>query len=232
MNLYKKIFPKKNSLLIVVHAESQEQVERNIKIAFEAGADGVFLVNHRIGFDLLLKIYEEIRDQYPNFWVGLNFLDLSASESLNIIPNNASGLWVDDAGVYEDRSDPIQIARMNWDTRSWNKDWIGLYFGGVAFKYQRKVSNLALAAKCAMPYMDVITTSGDATGHAPEIEKIMKIREAIGDFPLAIASGISESNVGDYLDLTNCFLVATSISDSFTELNPWKMDKLLKAMGR
>lgn len=232
MHLYKKIFPKKNSLLTVVHAESQEQVERNIKIAFESGADGAFLVNHRIGFDLLLKIYESVRCQYPDFWIGLNFLDLTASESLNIVPDDASGLWVDDAGIYEDRNNPAQIAYMNWNVRSWNKDWRGLYFGGVAFKYQRKVSNLALAAKCAMPYMDVITTSGDATGYAPEIEKILKIRETIGDFPLAIASGISASNVGDYLDLANCFLVATSISDSFTELNPQKIDKLLKAMNR
>ena len=55
------------------------------------------------------------------------------------------------------------------------------------------------AARNAMPYMDVVTTSGPGTGKAAAPEKIRTIRQAIGDKPLAIASGVTPENVPDYL---------------------------------
>ena len=41
-----------------------------------------------------------------------------------------------------------------------------LYFGGVAFKYQRPVDDLAEATTKASRFIDVVTTSGAGTGHA------------------------------------------------------------------
>jgi predicted TIM-barrel enzyme len=46
--------------------------------------------------------------------------------------------------------------------------------------------------------------------------------------PLAIASGITPENVGDYLDVADCFLVATGISRSFTELEPSRVRRLIE----
>jgi len=98
---------------------------------------------------------------------------------------------------------------------------------GVAFKYQRPVEDLASAARIAMRYMDVVTTSGPGTGIAAEREKIVAMREATGDFPLAIASGITPDNVGDYLEVADCFLVATGISRSFSEIDAGRLHRLL-----
>ncbi|MCD8309993.1 MAG: hypothetical protein LUB83_02070 [Prevotellaceae bacterium] len=44
---------------------------------------------------------------------------------------------------------------------------------------------------------------------------------------LAIASGITPQNVTDYLPYVDYYLVATGISDSFTEINPDKLRQLL-----
>jgi predicted TIM-barrel enzyme len=41
--------------------------------------------------------------------------------------------------------------------------------------------------------------------------------------PLAVASGINESNVGDFVHLVSVFLVATGISETFNELSEEKM---------
>ena len=57
------------------------------------------------------------------------------------------------------------------------------------------------------------------------------MKEAVGDFPLAIASGITPENVADYLDVADCFLVATGISRSFTELDPAKVRSLSEQVG-
>ena len=45
------------------------------------------------------------------------------------------------------------------------------------------------------------------------------MKEAIGDFPLAIASGITPANIADYLPVSDCYLVATGISKTFEELD-------------
>jgi hypothetical protein len=123
-------------------------------------------------------------------------------------------------GLWTDNADPgTPAASLAWSLKQ-RDGWTGEYFGGVAFKYQREVEDVAAAAVAATTCMDVVTTSGAATGEAAGIEKIVAMKRAIGSFPLAIASGISPENVGDYLPHVDCFLVATGISRGFHELDP------------
>lgn len=229
---YRDVFQKKNSLIVVVHANSEEQVLRNVKIADENGANGVFLISHERPYNELFDMYEAARNENPDFWIGLNALDLFPSITIEFAPNSVSGLWVDNAffsfkGFVDDN---VANAKVNWEARKAREDWNGLYFGGVAFKYQKSVEDCGLDAKQAMPFVDVVTTSGDATGHPPSVEKITKMREAIGDFPLAIASGMNPVNVKEYCGLVDCFLVATGISRNFTELEPVLVRKFVKAI--
>jgi hypothetical protein len=225
------VFPKGNVFLVVIHVRTRPQVLRNAKIAYEQGADGVFLISHGMVLSpLLLQFYHAVRAFYPSWWIGLNFLDLDRMNALLKIPSDASGLWVDNAGIDENAENPSQLAQVFWDERKKNASWQGLYFGGVAFKYQKKVEDVARVAQLAMPYVDVITTSGDATGVPPSVEKMWAIRNAIGDHPFAIASGITPENVKDYLGIADCFLVATGISFSFTELDPARVRNLAQTI--
>jgi uncharacterized protein len=75
--------------------------------------------------------------------------------------------------------------------------------------------------------MDVVTTSGAGTGQAAHLEKISAMKAALGDLPLAIASGITPENVRDYLPISDCYLVATGLGDSFEELNPDRVAALV-----
>lgn len=227
MNAFWTVFPKGNVFLAVIHAHNRVQVFRNVAIAYEQGADGVFLINHgSVSATALLRLYNDVRAFYPSWWVGLNLLGLTSLSALHKVPGSASGLWLDDAGINENAEDPSRAAR-EFAERRWQKTgWQGLYFGGVAFKYQAHVTDAGRVAKLVMPYVDVITTSGNATGEPPPIEKIWAMRNAIGDHPLAIASGITPENVNDYLGIADCFLVATGISSSFTQLDPALVRKL------
>ncbi|KKQ35224.1 MAG: Adenine phosphoribosyltransferase, partial [Candidatus Nomurabacteria bacterium GW2011_GWB1_37_5] len=169
-------------------------------------------------------------DWFKDKWVGLNMLGLDSNTALRTVPNTASGLWVDNACIGDDG---VSIAGCNWKIRNEEKvDWPGLYFGGVAFKYQAPVKHLFAISKAATTCMDVITTSGIATGVPPDIEKIKTMRSAIGDFPLAVASGITPENVEPYRDLADCFLVATGISHSHTELDPKRVEMMVNAMNK
>jgi hypothetical protein len=228
MQKYWKVFRRRHTFLAVIHAEDDKQVRRNISIAHASGADGVFLINHSIGVDELIRIYARMRLELRSFWMGMNMLGLNPVQALGRMPDNEAGLWVDNAGVKESGNSPDADAFAAY--RSKQSSWKGLYFGGVAFKYQDEVVDPARAARAAIPYVDVITTSGSGTGSAPDPEKIAKMKRAIGDHPLAIASGITPENVNLYKDSADCFLVATGVSDSHTELNPKRVAELAEIL--
>ena len=229
MSTFKRVFKEKHTFLAVVHAEDGVQALRNARIAQQEGADGIFLINHAISYVNLLEYYEKVREQLPDLWIGLNCLDIGRS-AVSVIPNNTAGLWIDNAGIKEGKDSTTEAEEFAV-LRS-NSDWQGIYFGGVAFKYQGEVNDVAKVARLAAPFVDVITTSGAGTGKAADVAKIQRMKEAIGDQPLAIASGITPENVHEYMPYADCFLVATGISDSHTELNPERVLALAKALGR
>jgi predicted TIM-barrel enzyme len=99
----------------------------------------------------------------------------------------------------------------------------------VAFKHQRPVRDTAAAARAAVPYVDVLTTSGAATGVSAPLAKISAMRQATKRHPFAIASGITPENLQNYQDHADCFLVATGVSASQAELDPRRLSALVSA---
>jgi hypothetical protein len=164
MGKYCAVFPGKHTFLAVVHVEDIPQALRNVNIAKENGADGVFLINHDSDYEALLECYDVIIGEVPDFWIGLNCLDLG-SRAIAVIPHTCAGLWVDSAGIEEEGS-RISTTKATYfqNRRSKNSGWKGLYFGGVAFKGQSHLVNVAEVTKQAIPFVDVITTSGVRTG--------------------------------------------------------------------
>lgn len=215
---YREVFPGRHTVLPVVHVDSLDQALGNTQIAREAGADGVFLINHGMTDEALLDIHKEVADAHPGWWVGVNCLGLSPEQVFAAVSPKVGGVWVDDAEIEERREDQPYADRVSAVRGA---AALGcLYFGGIAFKYQRHVEDLEAACRVATRYMDVVTTSGPGTGHAADVEKIRRMKAALSGTPLAIASGITPDNVADYLPHADSFLVATGISRSFTELDP------------
>jgi predicted TIM-barrel enzyme len=208
----------------VIHVNDEQQALEQTDLAKVCGADGVWLINHGVSGAQLWNIFLKVRERFPDFWIGLNLLDASPLEAMGVMTSQVNGLWTDNASVREDREVSPKAERV-WKMKQ-DREWGGLYFGGVAFKGQRKVQDAATAAKRAVNYMDVVTTSGLATGSPPPLTKIKEMRSAMGPHPLAIASGIDSHNVKRYLDDVDVFLVATGIAKTWHELNPDKVREL------
>lgn len=231
-------------LLPVVHVRDQPQALEQVALARDAGADGAWLISHSDDHDTLWRIFLAVRREHPDFWLGLNFLDLSPPQAMALVGKAheeamlehhrssrvvdeavVNGLWTDWSDVDDARAGPV--ATTTWHIKR-TTGWGGLYFGGVAFKHQAPVADVARAARGAAEVMDVVTTSGEATGVAARVEKVAAMKEALEDHPLAVASGITPDNVGDYLPHVDYFLVATGISRGFHELDP----DLVRALER
>ena len=226
MTTYREIFTARHTILPVIHVEGVDQAIRNAEIARQCGADGVFLINHSISHSELLSAVPAVRQRVGAWWIGVNCLDLIPESAFEKIGSDISGLWADNARI-DERSE-CQTAAEQVQAARIKSGWRGLYFGGVAFKYQRPVEDLEAAALLAAGFMDVVTTSGPGTGMSAQPEKIATMKRALGTHPLAIASGITPENVHEYLEVADCFLVATGVSSSFTELDPIRLKKLIQ----
>jgi hypothetical protein len=211
-------------LLAVVHVLDVPQMLANVAVARTAGCDGVFLVNHDPGvsdIELAGPFVHAVAAEHPGFFCGVNCLGLDTPDAFTAAGLSApypDGLWCDDAGIDErrdvqDKPDAIDGSR----TRS---PFSGLYFGGVAFKYQRPVDDIEAAARLAASYVDVVTTSGAGTGSAPDAAKLALMRRALGDHPFAVASGVTPDNADTLAVHVDAVLAATGIASNFHTLDP------------
>ncbi len=225
MPSFSQTFKRNPVILPVIHVESLDQALRNARIAWEKGCDGIFLINHSLAYPELLAVHHEVFREFPEWWIGLNCLDLAPWDAFAQLSEEVAGLWVDNAYIDERVEQQANANRIA--TARAKSAWTGLYFGGVAFKYQRPVDHLEKAASLASQYMDVITTSGPGTAQAASLEKIQRLKRALGPFPLAVASGITPANVHQYLAIADCFLVASGISRTWSELDPLLVEELV-----
>ena len=221
-------------VLPVIHVLDTDRTVRNVETLRAAGAPGCFLINHDFGVEAFLPIVRETRAAFPDLWTGVNFLAVTGADAFPVLGELAregcrvDAYWADDARIDERASvqdEAADIARVRALC-----GWDGLYFGGTAFKKQRPVAEAdhGTAARIAAEWMDVVTTSGIATGEEAETGKIATFREAIGDAPLAIASGITPENAARYAD-ADCFMVATGINEpgNFYDIDPARLDALM-----
>lgn len=214
--------------LPVIHVENTDQALRNAVLARDCGANGVFLINHSIRHSKLMEVYDKVRATMGKWWIGINSLGITPVTLFSLIPLDISGVWIDNACIDENSikqpdAEAILAAR---------RKFRGLLFGGVAFKYQAEVHDVAQTAKIATKYVDIVTTSGPATGSPASVEKVQKMKAAMGNKSLAIASGITPENVDNYLEYVDFFLVATGISYSETELDAGKTASLAAMLNR
>ena len=222
-------------VLPVIHALDPEQVAANIRILVGEGAPGCFLINHDFGVDTFLPVVRKVRSAWPSLWVGVNFLAVTGRDAFPVLGDlektgcPIDAYWADNARIDETGSD-LSEARHIADVRA-ASGWSGLYFGGTAFKKQRHVDPARWqdAAREAVPFMDVVTTSGLATGREADLRKVRQFRAGIGEAPLALASGVTPENARSYAD-ADAFLVATGINRSgdFYNIDPARLARLMR----
>jgi len=225
-------------VLPVVHVLDNAQAESNVDMALAGGCRGVFLINHDFEPARFMPIIHHVREKFPDIWLGINFLAVTGKDAFPMLAElqkegiRVDGYWADDARIDERRDMTDQFEAEEIDTVRQSCGWNGLYFGGTAFKKQREVNpdDYSLSATIACNHMDVVTTSGVATGHSADLEKIDTFRKACGDTAIALASGITPQNAHLYAPLVDCFMVATGINadGDFYNIDPPKLDSLMK----
>ena len=226
VNRIAEVFGTTHVLLPVMHPVGRHEALDAVRVAHGLGVKGVFLVDQGMHERGVVKLVRELRERYPQLWIGINLISRSPTEALEIMldaGDRIDGLWSDNAGVDERRQTQPEAEAFLAARRA--AGWAGLYFGGVAFKYQREVAveRLGRAASASVPYVDVVCTSGPGTGFPAAVSKIRALHEGLGGHAMAIASGITPANVQCYTPFAQAFLVGTGIEHQLGVFDPGKI---------
>src|SRR4051794_33932380 len=98
---YRERFPGRHTIFPVIHVESEGQAIRNAQVAREAGADGVFLINHGMVDEELLNVQAKVAATQPDWWLGVNCLGWIPAHVFRSISRQVAGVWADNAGIEE-----------------------------------------------------------------------------------------------------------------------------------
>ena len=230
------------AVLPVIHVLGNEQALRNVWVAAGEGAHGVFLINHDFPPGRFMPIIEHVRAAVPDLWLGVNFLGVTGLQAFAMLAKlsdqgtHVDAYWADDACIDENHALDEQRSAQQIDRARASSGWEGLYLGGTAFKKQRPVEadRYEDTARLATWFMDVVTTSGIATGEAAETQKIDAFRAGCGDHALGLASGVTPENAHAHALAVDCVLVATGINvdGDFYNIDAAKLRRLLTVMRR
>lgn len=203
-------------ILPVIHYLNASQALSQAALALSAGADGVFLLSHHGEDTAVCQAAKQLRwSSSSNVtaagaapFIGINLLNTAPTAAYEIaLQLGVQGLWLDAPGVNSHGP-----ARQALKLSEQIKAHPGLQvFGSVAFKYQPEEPDPPAAAREALALGMLPTTSGDATGVAPSVEKVRAMSLAAGG-QLAVASGMTPANVSAYAPLVSHLLVATGVS--------------------
>jgi predicted TIM-barrel enzyme len=240
------------AVLPVIHLESERQAVEEAQLAAEVGAHGVMLIHHdcedALVVSALLAVIADAREAGRRApWVGVNLLGRgprSAARYLEALGVRvASAVWSDSSGA--ERGRPAVTSSLVADPSR------PLLFGGVRFKGQAHRGTVeAEAAEAFRVGVDVLTTSGAATGSPCDPRQVARIarvatvlsrqvgsgeRAAWFRPAVAVASGVTPDNAGDVLRAgADALLVASGIAlgDSFHRMDGRKLEALLERVQR
>lgn len=216
-------------VLPVIHYHTEALALKNAEVAFQAGCEGVFLIHMDGTNDLLSPVARDIKRQWPDKLIGVNYLGWSPEEA--VAKNIEDGLdmtWTDRQLTHSAEHPWPAVTAVREALKAAPSHQL---FAGVAFKYQTPVEpEPATAAVAALDFGFIPTTSGAATGKAADMVKLQSLRSALGDGPLAVASGVTPENAAEHAPYLTHILVATGVSHNFHELDFEKLCRLRGAL--
>lgn len=198
----------------VIHLSDDRRTIENAEIAARCGCPGVFLISMS-GLDWQVDPAAElIRREVPSLKIGINLLKPDPAFSVrHSIERGYDATWSD----YSWRDEEVRLKHGHQ------------FFAAVAFKGEtHNEPDAEASAREAVARGFIPMTSGAGTGVTAPLDKIKRLRAAIGpDAPLAM-SGVNPNRAYQLRGLATHFLVATCISRDFYSFEESKLRYLIK----
>jgi hypothetical protein len=197
----------------VTYVTDERQAVRNVELARDADADGVFLVNHGNSLDRLLEIAGNIAASQPGLFLGLNCFDLAAQDVVRRAPSGVAAVWANEPLVPATTESTAASVRRAREASGWD----GLFFATLATlsgPHDALRQSLAGADQ-----IDVLTIVGHGFEQPSRLEQMRGVSGALGDRPVAVASAISSTHVDRLLPHVDCIMTTARTNNGLESLD-------------
>jgi len=200
----------KKSIIGMIHLSGNNPVERaleEIKIYEEEGLHGIIIENYHGTTDDIIET--------------LQCVDTKMKVGINILPNNYDEALLN-ASFY--KADFIQLDHISGtyrkNTTLDKEDYLKYrnkykdisVFGGVWPKYYEPIAGSSLEDDLNNGKLlcDAIVVTGKGTGKSTPLDKIIKFREVLKDFPLIIGACLNIDNVSEQMKYADGAIVGSA----------------------
>lgn len=216
------IFPKKKPILAMVHLKGDsdenvmERFHREMDIYVRGGVDAVIIENYFGRYRHMELALHCLQEDKPPIPYGVNCLNSAAMGFELAIKYNAAFIQVDSVvGHVKERDEDTLRAFF----KLYRSRYKGKLLGGVRFKYQPVLSEHSVEddLTIAMDRCDAICVTQDRTGQETSMDKIIRFREAIGDFPLIIGAGLTPENMEKQFAYADGAIVGSYFKEGYVD---------------
>lgn len=232
-----KIFP-------VVHVDMINDLKaarRDSNSAFELGADGIYLINHRNSKykkEAIFETYNSIKEESDDRYVGLNILDCEPRSAMHVLAkalgkkgsliSPPDGFW-----IYDIHSDSQTKSAMEFKKEHPILKQTRL-LGGIAIRGTGSFTTDPDRAQYETEYLlglvDVVMTSGHELWQPPNVEKLIAMKKVMGNKALAVLGGISADNAHQYYGTVDEVFINARVEQGsyYGIFNEHKLEELIK----
>jgi predicted TIM-barrel enzyme len=214
--IFKELFPKKHNIIAMLHlagGDVNDRIDRakdEMQIFTEEGIDGVIFENYHCSTEDLFTCIQNICDQYNGpLKLGVNVLPNNYLKAFGLVEDHPKLSFIQldfVAGRYEKNQ------KIPTSSYAHSRVPQAVVLGGVHPKYYTPVPGSVLEDDLAegMRNADAIVVTGEGTGCPTPIEKIMKFRAHLGDYPLIIGAGTTADNLAQQLPYADGVIVGSA----------------------
>lgn len=202
---FQKLFTEKKPIIGMIHLAGDsfnEKIDRAIeelRIYEEEGLSGAIVEDYHAGSQDFLRALDTISKKNLGIKIGVNWL--RNPEKVLLLADATGASFV--------QLDAIRGSLKNYEKQRAKFPNL-VVLGGVRFKYQQE-SRKSLEEDIAegISRFDAIVTTGSGTGIETPIEKLIKFKRILGDYPLVIGAGVNNSNVHEQLKVANAAIIGS-----------------------
>lgn len=218
-NAFLGLFPRKKPVMGMIHLKgtSDEDVFqracREIDIYISNGIDGIILENYFGNYYQLDRALEYASARKLPVPYGVNCLNMDAMGFELAMRHGAGFVQLDSVVGHVKPRDEATVEAFLKLYRERSKVPV---MGGVRFKYQPVLSANTTEEdlEIAKTRCDAVTVTQDATGQETSMDKILRFRKALGDFPLIVGAGVTKENIGRQLEAADGAIVGSYFKDT------------------
>lgn len=217
-----EVFKTEKPVLAMLHlkGENREDVfnrfKKELNLYLEHDVNAVILENYFGDYDNLVDALEYVSTLDLKIPFGINCLNVDQMGFYLAKKYHAAFVQIDSVVGHVKPRDEATL-REFFDLM--RKDYDGLVFGGVRFKYQPmlSVNSVEEDLEIAKTRCDAVCVTQDRTGQETSMEKIIQFRNGLGDFPLVIAAGVTAKNIEEQFKYADAVIIGSYFKDNYKD---------------